>query len=147
MYLSGKDNKLLDFSIKLADILDLFHRILKFSPDDDIFNELDHKCQELYNLMNYIIDFMDMNVYKENLNLESLLLLIPMVGLIKKIETNRIKSFSEKHHTIVKNFENILTRTSDFLNALQLYYKDKGSKDMNYYLEEYARQQFVDENC
>jgi len=133
------DDRLLDFSYKLTDILSTFHTAI-IEPSLLIFEQLNQECSELIELTDYIIERIDRDTFENNSELGRLLILSPLVDLINKMndqaKTDRINRLLIEYPVAIMKFTLAIDRFTEFITALNLYLGDSGCHTLSHYLPE-----------
>jgi len=129
------DDRLLEYSYRLTDLLSIFHMALT-NPSEWTFEQLDRKSKELLNHTSVMIEHIDKGTYKENSDLASLGILLPLVGLLKKISKNplSLQKYQPEYYIAISNFDVAVERAAHFIEALSTYFKNEGKRNFSCYL-------------
>ena len=133
------DDRLLDFSYKLTDLLNVFHTAL-MTPNQWCFEQLENKSRELLDLTDYVIKLVDLGSLESNSRLSNLPILVPLLELILNIRNKtrdlKVNNYPEEYHEIIHIFDSAVNRFNSFILALKLYFEDEGNQNFAFYLSD-----------
>jgi hypothetical protein len=129
------DDRLLEYSYRLTDLLSIFHMSLT-NPTGWTIEQLDRKSRDLLDHTNLLIEIVDKGSYKENSDFASLGILSPLIGLLKKLSKPSVtlKKSDEEYYLAWSSFDLAVEKVAHFIEALTCYFKNEGKLNFRCYI-------------